>query len=117
MNVWHLNSRSFEDRSLCHPIGHPTRGPQAKHCHRPTQDSLNGGIAAGFEVRVQAEAIDVFAEISPIMRNPDIGALVDFIGLVRNNGDTDDVVALNLEHYPGMTKHSLWGIVEETCAR
>ncbi|MEK6292203.1 MAG: molybdenum cofactor biosynthesis protein MoaE, partial [Paraburkholderia tropica] len=33
------------------------------------------------------------------MRNPDIGALVDFIGLVRNNGDTDDVVALNLEHY------------------
>ncbi len=66
---------------------------------------------------MQAEAIDVFAEISPIMRNPDIGALVDFIGLVRNNGDTDDVVALNLEHYPGMTKHSLWGIVEETCAR
>jgi molybdopterin synthase catalytic subunit len=43
--------------------------------------------------------------------------VVDFIGIVRNHGDTDDIVALELEHYPGMTEHSLWSIVEEASAR
>ncbi|WP_321784070.1 molybdenum cofactor biosynthesis protein MoaE [Paraburkholderia sp. J94] len=76
-----------------------------------------GGIAAGFEVRVQHAPIDVVAEVSPIMRNPNVGAVVDFIGIVRNNGDCDDIVALELEHYPGMTEHSLWSIVEEAAAR
>ncbi|WP_213301909.1 molybdenum cofactor biosynthesis protein MoaE [Paraburkholderia sacchari] len=79
--------------------------------------ALPGGIAAGFEVRVQHTPIDVGAEIAPIMRNSNVGAVVDFIGIVRNSGDSDDVVALELEHYPGMTEHSLWGIVEEASAR
>lgn len=76
-----------------------------------------GGIAAGFEVRVQQASIDVLAELAPIMRNPNVGAVVDFIGVVRNSGDSDDVVALELEHYPGMTEQSLWSIVEEAAAR
>ena len=75
------------------------------------------GIAAGFEVRIQHQPIDIQAEIAPIMRNPNVGAVVNFVGVVRNSGDSDDVVALELEHYPGMTEHSLWGIVEEADAR
>lgn len=75
------------------------------------------GIAAGFEVRVQHAPIDVAAEVTPIMRNPNVGAVVDFVGIVRNSGDGDDIVALELEHYPGMTEHSLWSIVEEAAAR
>lgn len=75
------------------------------------------GIASGFEVRVQQQPIDVEAEITPIMRNPDVGAVVNFIGVVRDAGDFDDVVALELEHYPGMTEQSLWSIVEEASAR
>jgi len=75
------------------------------------------GIAAGFEVRVQHQPIDVQAEMAPIMRNPNVGGVVNFVGVVRNSGDTDDVVALELEHYPGMTEHALWGIVEEAIAR
>ncbi|MEX3693659.1 molybdenum cofactor biosynthesis protein MoaE [Paraburkholderia sp. BR14263] len=75
------------------------------------------GIAAGFEVRIQHQPIDIQAEIAPIMRNPNVGAVVNFVGVVRNSGDSDDVVALELEQYPGMTEHSLWGIVEEANAR
>ncbi|MEX3929315.1 molybdenum cofactor biosynthesis protein MoaE [Paraburkholderia sp. BR10936] len=79
--------------------------------------TLRAGIASGFEVRVQHQPIDVQAEIAPIMRNPNVGAVVNFIGVVRNSGDFDDVVALELEHYSGMTEQSLWGIVEEAIAR
>lgn len=74
-------------------------------------------ISAGFEVRVQQTPIDVQAEILPVMRNPRVGAVVNFIGVVRESGDVDDVVALELEHYPGMTEQSLWSIVEEAMAR
>jgi molybdopterin synthase catalytic subunit len=74
-------------------------------------------IAAGFEVRVQLEAIDIQSEIVPVMRNPRVGAVVNFIGVVRESGDVDDVIALELEHYPGMTEQSLWSNVEEATAR
>ncbi|WP_321843847.1 molybdenum cofactor biosynthesis protein MoaE [Paraburkholderia bannensis] len=94
---------------------HQTDSETASSC--VDAPSLPGGIAAGFEVRVQPAPIDIVAEVSPIMRNPNVGAVVDFIGIVRHNGDTDDVVALELEHYPGMTEHSLWSIVEEASAR
>ncbi|CAN7305107.1 molybdenum cofactor biosynthesis protein MoaE [Caballeronia sp. LjRoot34] len=74
-------------------------------------------IASGFEVRIQQQPIDMQSEIAPIMRNPDVGAIVNFLGVVRQSGDFDDVVALDVEHYPGMTEHSLWSIIEEATAR
>jgi len=85
--------------------------------HAEEPDAPRASIAAGFEVRVQRHTIDVHAEMAPIIRNPNIGAVVNFVGVVRNSGDSDDVVALELEHYPGMTEQSLWGIVEEANAR
>lgn len=81
----------------------------------PADPRLN--IAAGFEVRLQHEPIDVQAEIEPIMRNPKVGAVVNFVGVVRESGDLDDVVALELEHYPGMTEQTLWSLIEEAAAR
>ncbi|MFL9995012.1 molybdenum cofactor biosynthesis protein MoaE [Paraburkholderia sediminicola] len=74
-------------------------------------------IAAGFEVRVQHQPIDIQSEIMPITRNPNVGAIVNFLGVVRHSGDFDDVVALELEHYPGMTEQSFGSIVEEAIAR
>lgn len=74
-------------------------------------------IAAGVEVRVQHQPIDIQAEITPVMRNPDVGAIVHFLGVVRGYSDAGDVVALELEHYPGMTEQSLLSIVEEAAAR
>ncbi|MDD7998736.1 molybdenum cofactor biosynthesis protein MoaE, partial [Kosakonia radicincitans] len=61
--------------------------------------------------------MDSEAELGPIMRNPKIGAVVNFLGVVRQSGNEDDVVALEIEHYPGMTEQALWGIVEEAAAR
>jgi len=94
-------------------------GAEPAHTDTPTAPSeerqLN--IAAGFEVRLQREPIEVQFEIEPIMRNPKVGAVVNFVGVVRQSGDIDDVVALEIEHYPGMTEQTLWSLIEEAAAR
>lgn len=78
---------------------------------------MQATIASDFEVRVQYQPIDIQSEIMPITRNPNVGAIVNFLGVVRQCGDFDDVVALELEHYPGMTEQSFSSIIEEAIAR
>ena len=46
-----------------------------------------------------------------------VGAVVAFIGMVRDLNLAEDVVALELEHYPGMTEKALAGIVEQARGR
>ncbi|CAE6687849.1 molybdenum cofactor biosynthesis protein MoaE [Paraburkholderia nemoris] len=93
--------------------------PDAPHAGRPASDPalVQATIASGFEVRVQLQPIDIQSEIMPVTRNPNVGAIVNFLGVVRHCGDFDDVVALELEHYPGMTEQSFSSIVEEAIAR
>ena len=86
--------------------GHPPPVDAADPHHEPPP-----AITAGFEVRVQYAPIDAGAELAPIVRNPNVGAVVNFLGVVRNEGDVDDVVALEVEHYPTMTEQALWSIV------
>ncbi len=74
-------------------------------------------LRQALEVRVQHQPIDIQSEILPITRNPNVGAIVNFLGVVGQCGDCDDVVALELEHYPGMTEQSFMSIVEEATAR
>ena len=81
----------------------------------PDDRQLN--MAAGFEVRLQRGPIEIQAELEPIMRNPKVGAVVNFVGVVRQSGDLDDVVALDLEHYPGMTEKALANIVSAAMQR
>lgn len=45
------------------------------------------------------------------------GALVTFTGRVRNKNLGDDVLALHLEHYPGMTEKSLEAIIDQAQSR
>ena len=49
--------------------------------------------------------------------NPRIGAVVSFVGLMRDLNDGDDVSGLFLEHYPGMTEKALQAIVDEARER
>ena len=64
-------------------------------------------------VRVQAEDFDVGAEINAMrLSNPHIGAVVSFVGQVRDFNDGDGVSSMRLEHYPGMTEKSLESIIE-----
>lgn len=69
-------------------------------------------------VRIQTEDFDVGAEVNAMrLSNPNIGAVVSFVGQVRDLNDGDHVAAMTLEHYPGMTEKSLSGIVEQALAR
>lgn len=69
-------------------------------------------------VRVQTEDFDAGFEISLLHKNrKDIGAVVSFIGLVRDLNDGDAVSQLTLEHYPGMTEKSLASIINQAKTR
>ena len=46
-----------------------------------------------------------------------VGALVTFVGTVRDINDDDTVQALHLEHYPGMTEKELARILDEASER
>jgi len=70
------------------------------------------------EVRVQSEDFDLSAEVARLRAgDPRIGAVVSFVGTVRDMNDGDQVAELELEHYPGMTERSLEDIVEQARAR
>jgi len=69
-------------------------------------------------VRVQAEDFDATREIAALRgRDPRVGAVAAFIGLVRDVNDATAVATLELEHYPGMTEKALSGIVDEAKSR
>lgn len=69
-------------------------------------------------VRVQTEDFDLSAEVAALRaENPKIGAVVAFVGTVRDLSDGDSVAAMELEHYPGMTEKALEAIVEEAKRR
>ena len=69
-------------------------------------------------VRIQTEDFDVGAELAAMrLASKDIGALVNFVGQVRDMNDGDVVSTLTLEHYPGMTERSLESIEVEAKSR
>ncbi len=69
------------------------------------------------DIRVQAEIFDAGAEIDRMTAGRgDLGAVVAFIGLVRDFGP-DRLSALTLEHYPGMTAAEMARIAEEAGRR
>jgi molybdopterin synthase catalytic subunit len=70
------------------------------------------------EVRVQAGDFDLGAEVARLRADDArIGAVVSFVGTVRDMNDGAQVAAMELEHYPGMTERALEGIVEQARGR
>jgi molybdopterin synthase catalytic subunit len=63
-------------------------------------------------VRVQTEDFDVGAE-SRALQGPAVGAIALFVGTVRSLSEDDDVTAMTLEHYPGMTEQEITRIETE----
>lgn len=69
-------------------------------------------------VRVQREAFDVGRLIDSLQANdPGVGAVVNFVGYVRDINQGETVTGLFLEHYPGMTERSLQNIIDNARAR
>ncbi|MEO7495453.1 MAG: molybdopterin synthase catalytic subunit MoaE [Massilia sp.] len=70
------------------------------------------------QVRVQTAEFDLGAEIAALRAgDARVGAVVSFVGTVRDLNEGASVSALELEHYPGMTEQSLEAIVAQARAR
>jgi molybdopterin synthase catalytic subunit len=69
-------------------------------------------------VRVQPQDFDLSVEVAALRaNNPAVGAVVTFVGTVRDMNDGAKVAEMELEHYPGMTEQALADIVEQAKAR
>jgi molybdopterin synthase catalytic subunit len=67
-------------------------------------------------IRVQSAPFDAAAESAALTQGrTDVGALVSFIGLCRD--ESGALTALELEHYPGMAEEELSRIVAEAESR
>ena len=65
------------------------------------------------KIIVQTEDFDLSSEVELIKTtNSSIGAVVSFIGTVRDL-TSESLVSLTLEHYPGMTEKSLRSIAKK----
>ena len=69
-------------------------------------------------IRLQREAIDVAIETAQMTRGrTDIGAVVTFTGICRDDENGEAIAALTLEHYPGMAEAEIARHVDEASAR
>lgn len=66
------------------------------------------------KVEIQTQDFDISTEIKLFSQNrKDIGAVVSFIGLVRDINESNQVKTLELEHYPGMTEKTIHAICKK----
>lgn len=73
---------------------------------------------SSMDIRIQSAPFDPFAEQDELRRGrPQVGALVAFVGLMRDINDDADIRAMTLEHYPGMTERALAEIATEAQRR
>ena len=74
-------------------------------------------------ISIQQHDFDVCAEFAALraykdrIENDAIGALVSFVGLVRDFSADQKIEKLTLEHYPGMSEKALSNILDEAHAR
>ena len=69
-------------------------------------------------IRIQESDFDISAEIAALRKSdPRVGAVVSFLGTVRDMNDGSQVKAMTLEHYPGMTEKALQEILDQAKAR
>ena len=69
-------------------------------------------------VRIQTEDFDLSTEIAALRAGrAGVGAVVSFVGTVRDINQGTGVSSLTLEHYPGMTDKSLQEIVAQAKSR
>jgi molybdopterin synthase catalytic subunit len=71
---------------------------------------------AALTIRVQTAPFDAAAETAALTQGRrDVGALVTFTGLCRDEGGR--LAALELEHYPGMAEEEIARVAQEAARR
>ena len=68
-------------------------------------------------ISVQHDDFSVADEYAKLAEGNEAGAVVTFIGKVRDFNQGDVVTGLSLEHYPGMTEKALQEIIVEARSR
>jgi molybdopterin synthase catalytic subunit len=69
-------------------------------------------------VSVQEADFDVAAEVAALRADDGgVGAVVTFTGTVRDRAHGQDVLRMELEHYPGMTERSIEAMVDAAFER
>ena len=69
-------------------------------------------------ISIQQHDFDVSAELKALhAANKNVGALVSFVGLVRDFNGDDPIENLTLEHYPGMSEKALANILDQAHTR
>ena len=69
-------------------------------------------------IRIQEADFDLSAEIANLRKGDrQVGAVVSFLGTVRDMNAGSEVHSMTLEHYPGMTEKALEAIVAQAKAR
>jgi len=69
-------------------------------------------------IRIQTGDFDLGAEVAALRAaDPAVGAVVAFVGCVRDRNDGSEVSAMELEHYPGMTETAIEATLAEARAR
>ncbi len=69
-------------------------------------------------ISIQVADFDVAQELAALRATSgQVGALVSFVGLVRDLSNDDTIDSIHLEHYPGMSEKALEKIVSEASQR
>ena len=69
-------------------------------------------------IRIQEKDFDISSEIAALRKgDPRVGAVVTFLGTVRDMNDGSQVKGMTLEHYPGMTEKALQEILDQAKTR
>jgi molybdopterin synthase catalytic subunit len=69
-------------------------------------------------VSIQSADFDLSVEVAALRGNdPGVGAVVSFVGTVRELSDGQDVQRMELEHYPGMSETAIEAMIDTACAR
>jgi molybdopterin synthase catalytic subunit len=69
-------------------------------------------------VSIQTGDFDLGAEVARLRAGDGgVGAVVAFVGTVRDRSDGADVIRMELEHYPGMTETSIDAMIDAALAR
>lgn len=69
-------------------------------------------------VTIQTDDFDLSAEVEALRAGDEgVGAVVSFVGTVRDRSDGQGVQRMELEHYPGMTEKSIEAMMAEAAHR
>ena len=69
-------------------------------------------------VSIREADFDLGAEVVALRAgDPGVGAVVSFVGTVREFSDGQGVLGMELEHYPGMTEAAIEAMIDQAMAR